>query len=135
MLKEAGFTLIELMLAIAISAILIAISYPLYSDHQVKAERNRAEIALMQCAVRMEKYFSQHASYRGATFTALHAENVMSGLPYQLQITSATQSHYQLQIIPTGAQKKRDLHCGTLSLSDTNERSVSGDGNVMQCWM
>ena len=131
----SGFTLIELLLALAISAILIAMGYPAYVSHQTHAERNRAEIALMQLSSQLEIYFSDNDSYLDATIDALHAENLVDGLHYQLAIISATDSHYEIQAIPTDIQAKRDTNCGTLSLFDTNERKISGDGNVKQCWM
>ncbi len=135
MIKVYGFTLIELMLALAISAILIALGYPTYIGHQTQAERNRAEIALLQLAGRLEIYFNDNGSYANATAKALHVKNLVEGLHYKLVIANASDEHYDIEAIPTGIQAKRDLGCETLSLTDTNARSISGDGDVKQCWL
>ncbi len=133
--NQRGFTLIELMLAFAISAILIACSYPIYTDYQTKAERDRAIVALMQFSARLENYFSDNDSYAGATIRNCHAAHLMDGLHYRLKIISATDSSYEIQAVPFGMQKARDTHCGALILTDTNARGISGDGDVAQCWM
>lgn len=130
-----AFTLIELMLALAISAILVTIGYPVYVHYQTRAERNRAEVALMQLAGKMENYFEKNDSYAGATIDGLNANHLVDGLHYQLAIADATDSHYEIQAIPQDVQATRDVNCETLSLTDTNARSISGNGDVKQCWM
>ncbi len=135
MYRQVGFTLIELMLALAISTIMLAIGYPTYAHYQANAQRNRAEVALMQLSADLESYFSDQYTYNGATIKSLHANALTQGLEYRLRIAKATDRHYAIQAIPIGMQAERDSDCGTLSLSDTNERGISGDGNVIQCWL
>lgn len=132
--QTRGFTLIELMLALAIGAILTTIGYPVYVSHQSHAQRNRAEVALMQLSAKLEIYFSDNNSYQGATIKKLHATQLMHGLRYKFAIADASDSHYKIQAIPIGAQKKHDAQCATLSLTDTNLRSISGYGKSDQCW-
>lgn len=129
-----GFTLIELMLALAISAILMAIAYPAYVTYETHAERNRAEVALLQLSADMETYFNDHDGYEDATLRKLHATHLMDGLNYQLSIDSASDKHYDIQAVPIGVQATRDAACGTLSLTDANKRAISGDGDVDVCW-
>src|SRR3990167_5372518 len=128
--NHVGFSLIELLFALAISAILIGIGYPTYENHLAHAERSRATVALLQLCGRLENYFSDHASYENATTDALRAAALVAGLPYQLQIASVSATHYEIQAVPQGVQAERDIHCGVLSLTDTNERKISGDGDV-----
>jgi len=135
MRKIRGFTLIELMVALAISVILIAIGYPAYSSHQAHAERDRAIVALMQLSARMEVYFSDNESYAGATVRILHAANLVDGLHYRLRIVRASDAHYEIEAVPFGVQADRDTQCGTLSLTDTNVRGISGGGDATQCWL
>ncbi len=60
---QHGFTLIELMIVVAIVAILAAIAMPSYSDYIVKSNRSDAKIALMKYAQMQESYFVQNLSY------------------------------------------------------------------------
>lgn len=129
-----GFTLIELLITLAISAILLSVAYPSYVHYEVRAERNRATVALMQMAAKLEMYFNDHASYSGATIDSLGATALIHGIPYQLAITSATDQHFSIAAIPIDEQAKRDTVCGELMLTDTNLRSDSGTGNVDSCW-
>ena len=84
---------------------------------------------------RLESYFSEHGSYENATTDVLHTAALVEDLPYQLQIVRVSDTHYEIQAVPQGIQAVRDMHCGVLSLTDTNERKISGDGDVKQCWM
>lgn len=133
--NQFGFTLIELMAAVAISAILIAIVYPAYTDHLAHAERNRATVALMQLSARLEIYFNDNDTYEGATTHNLHASDLVRNLDYRLRIASESDSRYTISAVPIGAQKRRDKQCGTLSLTSTNRRIASGDAGALQCWV
>ena len=55
--RSRGFTLIELMMAIAIIAILAAIAYPAYQKHLAKGRRAAAQAYLMDIAQREQQYF------------------------------------------------------------------------------
>ena len=63
MKKQQGFTLIELMIVVAIVAILAAIALPSYNDYIVKSNRADAKVALMKYAQMQESYFVQNMSY------------------------------------------------------------------------
>jgi type IV pilus assembly protein PilE len=130
-----GFTLIELMVALAISAILIALGYPAYAAHEAHAERERAIVALMQLSAEMEVYASDHGTYRGATIRHLKAANLVDGLQYHLQIKLASDVHYRIMAVPYGIQAERDAGCGALVLTDTNQKRILGSGSAKACWM
>ena len=59
MLNTKGFTLIELMIAVAIVGILAGIAYPSYQDSVRKSRRADAQGALLGFANAMERYFTQ----------------------------------------------------------------------------
>ena len=133
-LRQVGFTLIELMLAIAISAILVGLGYPAYMEYQTDAQRDRAEVALMQLGAKLESYFNENDSYEDATIGNLNATALTDGLQYRLVIQDASDSHFEIQAVPIGIQALRDTVCGVLTLSDTNRKDISGSGSATDCW-
>ena len=65
-LTQRGFTLIELMIVVAIIAILAAIAIPNYNEHVMKARITDAVAKLSDTRVRMEQYFQDNRNYGGA---------------------------------------------------------------------
>ena len=131
----SGFTLIELLIALAITAILAGIVYPSYCAQTLYANRNRAEVVLMQLAGRMELYAGDHQnSYEGATLADLKASSLTDNVLYQVKIRELSADHFVLEAVPINKQAEQDLECGTLSLSDANVRGISGGGAVELCW-
>jgi type IV pilus assembly protein PilE len=140
--KQQAFTLIELMVTVAIVGILAGIAYPGYQDSIMKSRRADAEGALLGFANAMERHFTETNSYLGAGTTSGNtgAPTIFSttspvdgGTPYyNLTINAATASSYTLNAAPTGAQANDK--CGTLSLTQTGTRGISTALPVTDCW-
>jgi type IV pilus assembly protein PilE len=136
-----GFTLIELMIAVAIISILAAIGYPSYQDNVRKSRRADCEGALVGFAGAMERYFTTNNTYLGAgpsgantgAPTIYSTQCPVDGgtATYNLTIQAATASTYTLQAAPVNAQTGDS--CGTLTLNQANVKTASG-GSVAECW-
>ncbi len=61
-----GFTLIELMIVVAIIGVLLAIAVPNYTDYLIRSRINEAVAGLADLRVKMEQYFQDNRSYVGA---------------------------------------------------------------------
>ena len=138
---SAGFSLIEIVVAVAIVAIIAAIAIPSYKDKVYKGRRADATTALADLANRMESYYAKNNTYATATIaTGAGATDVLpsaasAGGSYTLSIVAAgtTATAYRIQAVPTGPQAG-DALCGTLSITSGNVKAVTGTGTVAQCW-
>lgn len=145
MKKQGGFTLIELMIVVAIIGLIAAFAYPSYLDQIRKTRRADCSGALTGLGSAMERFFTVNSTYQGAgagggntgTPTIFSGSCPIDGgtATYNLTIQAATGSTYSLQAAPIGEQAKDK--CGTLTLTNTGLKGVTGaDAGVTwdQCW-
>lgn len=104
MRRTSGFTLIELMITVAIVAILAAIAYPSYKQYLIRANRSEAQAYLMDLSQRQQQYLMDARAYTGSETTlgasqpSRVADNytititVGSGLPPSFTITATPKS-------------------------------------------
>jgi type IV pilus assembly protein PilE len=67
--KNKGFTLIELMIVVAIVAILAAVAVPSYNDYVTRSKIQEATSGLSELRLRAEKYFADNRTYAGVSTT------------------------------------------------------------------
>ncbi len=126
--SAAGFTLVELMIAVVIVAILTMIAYPSYLDQVRQTRRSMAQGDLMELASFMERYFTENNTYTGAALP--FAQSPKTGTSYYtltLPGGSLTATAYVLTATPVGDQAA-DL-CGTMTLAQTGAKTPTTN-----CW-
>jgi type IV pilus assembly protein PilE len=132
---QGGFSLIELLIAMAVAALLAVMAVAAYNGSSVKSRRSVAKGCLLEAAQAMERYNTAHFSYEDATLPACSAD--LDG-HYALGFASGepTASTYRVEAVPQGAQASSDGRCGTLGIDNLGVKSA-GDGSaaaVDACW-
>ena len=143
MKTQRGFTLIELMIVVAIIGILAGIAWPSYQDHVKSTRRADAQGALMGLAQALERHFTTNGTYAGAADgngvpTIFATEAPLDGGTkfYNLRITSADSSSYVIQAQPKNGQ----VGDGNLQLKSSGEKAWdrNNDGDITAasdlCW-
>lgn len=131
MQKQRGFTLIELMIAVAVVGILTAIAYPSYVKYVQKSYRSEGLAMLADATARMERYYAQNNTYL-TTLAGIGITNTTSPTgKYLLSLNgAATATTYAFQVVPQGSQATDS--CGTLGVNQAGERTSST--NATDCW-
>jgi len=132
--RQNGFTLIELMVVIAIAAILITIAIPSYKAYSTNSRRTDGQIALLDLSTRLERYFTENNTYAGAAIPAIYPATSPEGF-YRMQIETADATSYTLRAIPQGAQATDDITCATLTYNSLSQKGATGNtANPLNCW-
>lgn len=123
--NKRGFTLIELMIVVAVVGILAAIAYPSYTDSVRKARRSDGTAALMNAAQRMEVYYAREATYTSILADANITANSEEGY-FGLSIFAADAGSYTLRATAVGSQLNDDIKGFQITSTGAKTRSLDG---------
>ena len=143
-----GFTLLEVMIVVAIVAILGAVALPSYRESVNKSRRAEARAQLTEAMQYMQRFYSQNDRYDQTNA----ATPVGTTLPAPLQVSpkgasagskaydisfvdnSLTANAFTLQAVPKVGGPMANDRCGTFQITNTGRRTVSTSVAVDDCW-
>ena len=131
--RHQGFSLIELLIAVAIIGILAAIAIPMYSDYVTRSHQADGQAKLMQVAQDLERCYTQYSAYDhiSCSIFASGAVNSEQGF-YKITASVLTTSSFTLEATPQPEQAD-DTDCATLTLTHLGEQSATGTDKD-SCW-
>jgi type IV pilus assembly protein PilE len=141
-----GFTLVELMIVLAIVGILGALAYPTYAGFIVRTRRVEGEVALIEAMQRQERYHVQHNTYVAFSADELGADGFSwwsgahaAASAYELDAHACSGRDIaqcvEIRARPGTARvdaRFSDPDCGVLTLDSTGRQGAQGTG--ARCW-
>ncbi len=131
--RTRGVTLIELVIAIAVVAILAAIAFPSYQEQMRKTRRADGKAELMETAQQLERCYTRFSRYNDGNCGVALPSNSSEGY-YVVSATAITASAFTLDATPQ-ADQANDASCGVLRLTSTGLQGSQGQStDANECW-
>lgn len=155
--RRHGFTLVEMLIVLAIMAILTSIAWPSYAGYIVRTRRTEGQVALIEAMQRQERYFSRHNTY--IPFSAAAQDDAEAAAFSWWSGDRAALSAYELDAYacpgraltacieirarpgtPRVDARFRDPDCGALTLDSLGNHGAQGmadgqgAGSTGRCW-
>lgn len=141
--RGRGFSLIELMVVIAVVAILSTVAVSSYRSYVLRTNRTEGRMALLAIQTAQEKFFLQNNAYAqnlatvraappgGLGINNITAAGVTLGGNYTVSFQAVTPNTYTLQAVATGPQTRDTAACLTFTV---NEQGLRTPADSTGCW-
>lgn len=148
---QQGFTLVELIIAMAIIALLARIAIPAYMESVNRGKRAQAQVAVTGLAQSFERYFSNCNSYNSSTCVlgaSINASNAPTIYPPSVPATGtafytltvnipAGGASYTISATPVAGGSMANDKCGTFTLASDGTKNITGQAAgvaITDCW-
>jgi type IV pilus assembly protein PilE len=142
---QLGFSLLELMIVVAIVAIVSALAFPSYMQYVVNTKRTVATSTLLQVADRQQQFFMDNKQYTNDLTDLGFAANPLvladdgtvaaaadADAVYSISLSNIAATTYTITAAPLHGQASRDTDCASLTLNQSGARGSSAGGT--DCW-
>lgn len=132
---DSGFSLVELMIVVAIVCILAAFALPSYRQHVIRSQRTDATSALLRIAANQEKFYIQNNRY--GTFAEIGSPETENGW-YTLAVSDADAATFTATAtVADGSGQEDDPHCAVFTINAAGQKLATDPGDADstdQCW-
>lgn len=134
--RVRGFTLIELIVAMLITAVLTVIALPAYSGYVTRSKLRGAQSDLVALSLNLENYYQQQLGYPATTTTTAQTRTALPGWApaqssdFSFQIQSSSGTAYTIKATGTGA----GVSGYAITLDSTNTRQLTSPGGSVSSW-
>ncbi|WP_422847353.1 type IV pilin protein [Acidovorax sp. M14] len=138
--KVRGFTLIELMIVVAVVSILSAVAYPSYQEYVRRGHRAEARAGLLQTQQWLERAATATGTYPTASLPTSLTWSTDSSKRYTIALAASnTATSYTLTATPKSGSAQASDKCGTYTLTNSGLRGAAGKtsgeaGYNADCW-
>lgn len=143
----SGFSLIELMVTVAVVGILAAVAYPSYMQYMVRAHRSAAQSYMLELDSQQAQFLLDARSYFCTTGSCPHVLNasttpdfnppaeVSNNYTVTVESDNSGLPIFTITATPKAVQSGRDTKCKILTLDQTGAKGITGGtGSASQCW-
>ncbi len=131
--NSSGFSLMELMIALAIVGILARIAIPAYTDQVRKTRRADAQSVLLELTQSLERFYTNNNTFVGATLPITQAPKEGATKYYNLSFTAAqTATAFSIRAVPIAGSDQASDRCGTMTITNAGVKTVST--SATGCW-
>lgn len=135
--SEEGFSLVEVLVVLALAAVLLSLALPNYREQVARTRRVQAQAGLLEDAQSMQRYYAANNTYENATDASLATartprEGDVASYTLSVMATPPTLTGWTLVATPVGPMTGD--RCGSLTLDSLGVKGATGTAPVAECW-
>lgn len=134
--KQTGFTLVELMIVVAIVGILAGIGYPSYRAYIIDNNRNDAKTELMRLQLLQEQYYLDNRRYAITLDSFTGWRNNSDHYTFALGQSSSTRSYTLIATVAASSTQATDTDCASFTIDHFGVTTSLNSANTVtsDCW-